>query len=334
MMTQTASKPNRIKDFCVYLPAVFGLLLAARFLPLIGTAAMFVWSLPVILCVIRDGLPWGAALAAAAAALCFLLMGPGDGFLAAGIIAGFGFGYGAALKKKAAPGKTLLVGIIVSAALVAVYFLLAGILGLPAFDDVAAAVNESVDEFFEVYGSAGLLDAAVAEGMTVQSYKAQLVSAMTGLLPSFFIVFVTAMAAVNYIFAQYVLKKRGEDIRALPPFENWHLPWWTLWGVLIALMLLVFGNFFDREWMGTAARNIFCCYAPVLLVGGVSLARWFFLRVKLSAGIQTVLWVIAFITMSFSMIFLILMGAADAALDYRTAMEKRKNNLKNGGLKR
>lgn len=325
-MEKSPSSRNKILDSLLYLLLGVGLLLCSRFIPVLGTAAMFVWSLPVIMVVLRDGIVPGVVVAAVLASLAVCFMGIFDGFVTVCIMAVLGLFYGISLGKKKNPGYTLLAGVLFAFLIVCGYFLLAKSIGGVTLDQLSGSFEMYLNEVFQAYDDAGLLETAVAEGMSVAMLKNEVIAAMKAILPSFFLIASMAITAFNYIIAQSFLKKRGYKIFALPPFPQWHLPWWLLWGLVAALMLYVGGNFLDSEFFVTASKYILYCYFPVLLISGISLVRYFFVRIRLGSGIQVLLWIVAVLFLSVSVIFFILLGAADTAVNYRTMAEKRKKN--------
>lgn len=322
-MRQQVSFFHKISDLVLYFLGIAALICAYLFLPGPGLAAAFIWSMPLILIVLKDGVGWGVVLALLVS-LCCLLIQPGiAGALAAILIAGFGLALGIAVKKKFHPGRTITVIILVSALLVIVYFLAAPYCGLPTLHSFSAAITDAAKSFFTEYNDA-FVDAARDRNVSLIAFQSEVISAVTLLLPSYLIVAIALSVTLNYIFALLILGYRGDDVAVMPPFSQWHMPWWTLWGILCALVLLVGGNFFDNDFPVMIARNIFFCYFPIYLVAGISLIRYFFIRVGLSPVFQALIWIAAFIAMSFTLVFLIFLGAIDAALDYRTAMKKRK----------
>ena len=80
------------------------------------------------------------------------------------------------------------------------------------------------------------------------------------------------------------------------------------------------------EGLVVAAKNVFICFATVFLIAGISLLRYYFVKWRLSGGIQVLLWLVLLFFASFGAVFLILLGLADTVLDYRTASERKKKN--------
>lgn len=329
-MEKSPSSRNKILDSLLYLLLGIVFLLCSRFVPILGTVVMFVWALPVILIVVRDGIVPGVAAAAMLTALAVCFMGVFDGFVTVCVMAVLGLFYGISLRNNKNPGYTLLAGVLFAFVIVGGYFILAKNIGGVTLNQLLSSFENYLNEVFRVYDDSGLLDTAVAEGMSAAMLKNEVIAAMKAILPSFFFITAMAITALNYIIAQSFLKKRGYKISALPPFSQWHLPWWLLWGLVVVLMLYVGGNFLDSELFITAAKNILYCYFPILFVSGISLVRYFFLRVGLGSGVQILLWITAILFLSISVIFFILLGAADTAINYR-AMSNKRNNNKDGG---
>lgn len=302
------------------------LLFGGMYIPLLGTVAVFLWCMPVILGVYRHGIGFGVVLALLFALLGFVVIGIPSGLLSLGGMSVLGLFYGLSLRKKWAPGKTLFFGIALGIIFGVLYFFLIYTMEGVSFGDIRRTFEEELAAVYNLYVESGILDAALTEGMSVEAYLAKLVDEMVQILPSFFFLAAIIISSANYIIAQYVLKKRLADIRPLPPFTHWHLPWWVLWGVVVALMFYVGGNFFDSEILLIIAKNILICSVPIFLVAGISLVRYFFAKWKVSAGVQVGFWIFVLLFFSIAMMFFVLVGAGDAAIDYRANLMKKKNN--------
>ena len=325
-MEQKYSIGKRCTDLLAMLLLGAVLLFGGMYIPLLGTVAVFLWCLPVILGVCRHGIGFGAVLALLFALLGFGTLGVSAAFLTVGCMSVLGLFYGISFRKKQAPGKTLFFGIALGVALGVSYFFLSYIMDGISFGDIRHAFEEELAAVYNVYVESGLLDADLTEGMSVEAYLNTLVDEMVQILPSFFFLAAFIIASANYVVAQFVLKKQGSDIRPLPPFIHWHLPWWILWGVVAALACYVGGNHFDLEILLTIAKNILICSVPIFLVAGISLVRYFFVKWNVSTGLQIGMLIFAVLFFSIAMMFFVLMGAGDAAIDYRANLMKKKNN--------
>lgn len=332
-MEQNRSLGKKIIDLFAWLLFGVVLLIGGMYIPLLGIVSVFLWTLPIAFAVYRDGIGGGIFLCLVLGFLGFLIMGIPDCVVAVGSMTVLALFYGISLRKKMSPGKTLCVGVFIGIALGMLYVLCAFMQGSAMPGDFRTLLETELTEVYRVYVESGLLDAALTEGLSVDAYVADLVEQMVQVLPSFLFIAVIGIAAVNYIVAQYILKRRSADVRPLPIFRDWHLPWWVLWGVVVALMFYVGGNFFDSEILLIIAKNILLCYMPILVVAGISLVRYFFVAFHAPRGVQVLLWIVAALFVSVSMMFFVLMGAADAAVDYRSGFMKKKNNDIGGRIK-
>lgn len=325
-MEQTHSHGKILIDFIVLLLVSVLFLFCGRFVPALGTFVMFIWAVPVLLAVLRCGMGSGVLLAVIVSLCGFGFLGPYDGVSIVGNMAILGLFYGVRLKKKASPGMTLLGGIIITLICEVAFLLVARQFAGVSLGDLQASFESYMTEVYGLYANAGLADAAMAENMSLGAYVKNLAAMMSALLPSFYFIASMTIGFLNYVIGQFYLKRHGYDIVSLPPFREWHLPWWLLWGVVIALGLLVGGNFLDNETWGIIAKNIIVCYVPVFVIAGIALLRHYFVKWNLSNGIQVFLWIMMVLFISFALVFLALIGAADTALNYRAASKKKKNN--------
>jgi uncharacterized protein YybS (DUF2232 family) len=161
-------------------------------------------------------------------------------------------------------------------------------------------------------------------------YVDQVISIMKQLLPAIFVIVAMMMAAGNYFFAVLILRKLKFDISPLPKFRNWHMPWWIMWGLVVAFLSLAIGNFMNYDILITLAKNIAISYCPILMISGISFTRYLMVRVHMGVGFQAVIWIVAVMFTSVAMMYFILIGAVDTIIDYRKTIEKRKLK-KDGG---
>ncbi|MBQ4092778.1 MAG: DUF2232 domain-containing protein [Firmicutes bacterium] len=302
------------------------LLFGGMFIPLLGTVAVFLWCLPVVFAVYRYGIGSGLFLGVLFVLLGVAAVGVPAAMFSVGCMSVLGLVYGIAFRKKYAPGKILVLGTVLVVAFGALNFFLTYTLEGVSLGEMRRGFEAELAAVYNVYVESGNLDTILIEGMGAEAYFAELIKEIMQMLPSFFFLAALVIAAANYLIAQFVLKKQSADIRSLPPFTEWHLPWWVLWGVVAALIFYVGGNFFDSEILLATAKNILICSAPVFLVAGISLVRYFFVKWNVSAGIQVGFWIFVFLFFSVAMMFFVLMGAGDAAVDYRANVMKKKNN--------
>jgi uncharacterized protein YybS (DUF2232 family) len=273
------------------------------------------------------------AVSVITALLAMVFVGVLNGLFAALFLTGFGLVYGICFQKQYSPGKTLLFGILAASAVTVAAITFGGVLGSLNFSSLLSSFEAHMREAYSAYADAGLLDAVVPAGMTAQMYVDQIIAIMKQLLPAIFVIVAMMMAAGNYFFAVLILRRLRFDIRTLPKFRDWHLPWWIMWGLVVALLSLVAGNFTHNEVLITLAKNIAISYCPVLIIAGIAFTRYLMVRVRMGVIFQVVIWLAAFMFLSVAIMFFILIGAVDTILDYRNTIEKHKSK-KDGGMEK
>ncbi|HMM07044.1 MAG TPA: DUF2232 domain-containing protein [Clostridiales bacterium] len=322
-----------IADCGIFTALAVLLLLIGIYIPIFGTLVMFLWSVPVMIVILRNGVPAGVAVSVITAILAMVFAGVLNGLFAALSLAGFGLVYGICFKKQYSPGKTLIFGILAAAAVTLASITFGGILGSLNFSSLLSSFEAHMREAYAAYADAGLLDAMVPAGMTAQTYVEQIIALMKQLLPAIFVIVAMMMAAGNYFFAVLILRRLRFDIRPLPKFRDWHLPWWVMWGLVIALLSLVVGNFTHNELLLTLAKNIAISYCPILIIAGIAFTRYIMVRVGMGVIFQGVIWLAALMFPSVAVMFFILIGAVDTILDYRNNIGKQKSK-KDGGTEK
>lgn len=329
-MEQKRFSTKTVADCGIFSALSVILLLIGVYVPLLGTLVMFLWSVPVMIVILRNGIGAGVAVGVITTILAMVFAGIANGLFAALSLVGFGLVYGICFKKKYAPGKTLFFGILAAGAVTVASVTFAGVLGSMDFSSLVSSFEADMREAYAYYADAGLLNSVVSEGMTTQMYVDQVISMMKQLLPAVFVMVAMMMAAGNYFFAVLILRKLKFDIRPLPKFRDWHMPWWIMWGLVVALLALAIGNFMNYDIMITFAKNIAISYCPVLMIEGISFTRYLMVHVHMGTALQVIIWIVAVMFGSVAMMYFIFIGAVDTIFDYRSSIEKRKLE-KDGG---
>ena len=301
------------------------------YVPFIGFLASFVWAVPLMVLSMRQSLPVAALTALVIAAVAVLIAGPLTGLLGAVSVAGFGLLYGFCFRQKIAPLRALLWGVIVAVVLTALSLVFSASLGGLSLSALPQQLEAAYGQAMQMYADMGMLDMLLPQGMTQEEYLQTLVSTIQVLLPGLVVLSGMLMATINYLVATAVLRRLRFDIRALPPFTEWHFSWVCLWGLIIALVAWLMHRQFGGEYYVTIATTVLCVYVPLCLISGIALAAYFFKRFKLSRGAQIFIWIIAVLISSYALPFLVIFGVVDMVLDYRKLMRSRDELRKQGG---
>lgn len=206
-MEQTPSIGKVAVDTALLFFFAVVLLLVGSYVPLLGTFAMFLWSLPVILAIFRDGMIPGVMLSLILAVLLFLIFGVIDGVMTVGLCCVLALFYGIRMKKKVSAENTLFMGIGIGIVLGGAYIALAVFAGGLSLENIRLSFEQEMFAVYSAYAESGILDEALLEGFSIETYISDMVGQMIEVLPAFFFMIVIIVSAMNYVVAQVILKK-------------------------------------------------------------------------------------------------------------------------------
>lgn len=317
-MGQTEHLSSRVLADCGIVVALsVVLVLVSFYIPVFGTLAAMIWAVPVMALVLRQGLLPAILSVLVTAVASILFVGVAGGLLSAAWIGFFGLVYGVCFRRKVSPLSTLMAGTVAAGIIIVISLAVSAILGVFSFDGLTGTLKEAVQQTMSMYESAGILNQLLPQGMTAAEYGEEVLSMMMTLLPAVFILYGMASAALNYLFAAVILKRLRFDIIPLPPFREWHFPWWILWAIVVALVAYLMGTKWSGGYYHQIALNIVYLYLPVFLISGVSVVAWALATCRAKTGAKVVVWVALVLFARFSVPLLLILGALDPLLDYR-----------------
>lgn len=192
------------------------------YVPFLGTIAVLMWPLPILVLIVRHGLKWGVMAVVVAGILTAALVEPmvslrlALAFAPGGVALGFGF------RKDWSPVRTLTTGIVCSmAAKLAALALLFALTGVEPFSSQFDIMEQSFDSSAEIYRNMGMTEAQIEESRTTFTENLSIVRL---LLPLIVIMMGVMDTMLNYFLGGIVLRRLGHDVRTLPPFAEWRLP--------------------------------------------------------------------------------------------------------------
>ena len=285
------------------------------YVPLLGTVAVLMWPLPILVLIVRHGLKWGVMAVVVAGVLTAALVEPAVSLRLALAFAPGGIALGLGFRNDWSSVRTLTTGIVCSmAAKLAAMALLFALTGVEPFSMQFDVMEESFDSSAEIYRSMGMSEAQIEESRKIFTENLSLVRL---LLPLIVVIMGLMDTMLNYFVGGAVLRRLGHDVRMLPPFAEWRLP---------SVFVYVFGFSLVGAYWG-ATREIPLLYQASLnfsmlatfagWVEGLSVymyaSRHFHWPKLFSMGF------LFFVTLnSFLLRILCLIGLFDMVLDYRT----------------
>lgn len=309
------------------LTALFTLI--GTFIPLLNTLTVIIITSPIIFVIMRNNFSTGVLSSLVAGFLVTVIAGPLTGLFFYIQFMFLALAYGYLIKKEASVARILSVGTIISTLATIVVILLVMISSQISLDDQKAVFNESMDRMITQYEEAGLFKDLEAQGMSKEEIRdllATITKFITNIIPTLLIIASALTAILNYIFARFILKKFNYKMPAFPPFREWRIPWYYIWGFLAAWTILLLGDYIDNQWILVLGQNILIAYGAAFFVTGISLMAYTFKNMQISP-VARVLFVFA-IFMLFQNIVIItaIVGLLDTLFDVRQRIKKRKDD--------
>ena len=192
------------------------------YVPLLGTVAILMWPLPILVLIVRHGLKWGLMAVFVSAVLTAALVEPAVSLRLALAFAPGGVALGLGFRNEWSSVRTLVTGIVVSmVSKLAALALLFAITGIEPFSMQFDMMEASFDQTIEFYRGVGMSETQLAE---VQENLVQNLSLMRLLIPLVVVLMGLMDTMVNYLLGGKVLRRLGHDVKTLPPFVEWRLP--------------------------------------------------------------------------------------------------------------
>lgn len=284
------------------------------YVPFLGTVAVLMWPLPILVLIVRHGLKWGVMAVAVSGILTAALVEPmvslrlALAFAPGGVALGWGF------RKDWSPVRTLTSGIVCSmAAKLTALSLLFALTGVEPFSAQFDIMEQSFDSSAEIYRSMGMNEAQIEESRTIFTENLSMVRL---LLPLIVILMGVMDTVINYIVGGLVLRRLGHEVRTLPPFAEWRLPPIFAYIFGFSLVGAYWGSTREIALLYQASLNGIMLGTLAGLIEGVSVYTYAARHFRWPKFFTFA--IITFIMLSgFLLRILCLIGLFDMVLDYR-----------------
>ncbi|SHF43862.1 YybS family protein [Desulforamulus putei] len=240
--------------------------------------------------------------------LLFILFGP------------LGLVLGLLYKNYVSPGHALVAASVVSViAYLTVIALTVFVSGIN-IEMIHAAINESLNAVFSMYEEAGNPVPAEQQELFRQTVRASLL-----LLPAYFVLHGMLSAGLSYMVGNRVLRKLDYQVNALPPFSQWRLPWYAIWGIILGLIFYLGGNQFALNTVKVIGQNILTVFLFIFFIIGLSVVVHFFKKIPFSKPFKMVLTVILILYITLMYPAIVVLGVLDTIFNLRRPLAKREN---------
>jgi len=296
--------------------------LIGLYVPILGTVAVLVWPLPIVILIVRHGLRWGLMAIAVAGALMAILIEPlmalhmVVAFAPVGVALGIGYrrGFGATKMLVAAIG----VSIVAEAAVILLALLITSINPLTAQIDL---MKESFTSSIDMYRAFNMPEDQIAEA---EKNFSSMMQVLPLLIPLFIVLMGMLDAFVNYWVAGKVLRRLGhQDFPVLKPLSEWRLPVFFLYLYAFGLVGMYWGGTRQIDLLYQISFNANLLASFFGFLQGLALLQTVANHWKVSKFVR---WVIVIFVMFNGMLLQILSftGLFDMVFDYRRRFSQKK----------
>ncbi len=142
-------------------------------------------------------------------------------------------------------------------------------------------------------------------------------------IPGQFIVTSAVEAVLTYLLTRVLLRRLKYPLTPGLPFSGISFPWYVIWGLIVGLGLTLAGDQFSMPAVSKTGKNILFILFYAYIFSGLSVAAYFYQKIKLAGPLKVLLVIIAFIYFPFSMVIILLLGLADPLVNFRRLTLKK-----------
>jgi len=291
--------------------------LAGIFLPSLYSLSIILMPLPVILLVLRLDARY-AILGLFAGGGLMLFAGQDPVMVLVMVIhyGLLGIVFGLLFKNRVSSGKSLLAGLSAAAFLAIASMALVYALTKENPLVLGQENRRMLEEWVAVNRQMRGFDGMLPEWQ--ENLDRNLISFFELLIPGQLVVASAISAAITYFLSRIVVERLLKyRLPQLPAFSAIYLPWYSIWGLIAGLGLLLLGDQFALPLLDKAGKNILFVLFNVYLVFGLSVVTYFSRKVKLALPLKVIFLFLAFSYLPFSVAVLLLLGATDPLINFR-----------------
>jgi len=287
-----------------------GLVIAGFLVPVLGQALVLFTPVPLIVVYARNGRAEGLSALISSAAIIAVLLG---WYIAAIFFLGFGlmaFGTAEGMLRRLRPEVIAIIGgllPIAAAAIVLAYYLART--GKNPLTILEKHLRDSIAEAAKLYSGLGLTEMASA----VTSVSDTIVHYLVRLVPGITVATSLIQAACCLGLARTIILRRPGAYPApsQSSFAAWHAPDAWVWGLIVALALIMV----PREAARLTGLNCAIVFAVVYLVQGVAIVEHVLRKSRIQAVARSLIH--ALILALPTIVFVIALGVVDIWADFR-----------------
>lgn len=306
--------------------------LTGFYIPPVQFVTNFIWLVPIIAVAVRRDFNTGMLSLITTAILLMILVSPWRALVFLVQFAGLGVVYSYCFAKKEEFSKTILLGTVVVAISTIISFGISFMFMGMNFADISAAFEQNANDVFAIYERTGIIDRLVSQGISISEVKESIMNVSqiaAKVIPAAMVIYGMVVAFITYFVTRNSLQKLKLPISELPKFRNWQIPWYFVWGVILGIALMLYGDFKNWEIGLVLGMNIMYGYLPILFIQGLSVVTYFYLRWKISILLRVILLGIIVVNFPVTLMLLLFIGLFDPLFNYRKIGQIRKDKDEN-----
>lgn len=277
----------------------------------------FIWLVPIVVVAVRRGFYTGILALVTTAVLLMILAPPWQAFIYLVQFGALGIVFSYCFSKQIAFAKTMMLGtIVVAVSTVITFFLNLLIMGL-SIADLAVLFEEVKESTLIMYENMGLLDRMQEQGIDIEETLANSLALVIRLIPATMVIIGMSVAFITYFIARKTLQKLNLEVTELPMFRHWQIPWYFIWGVIVGLGFVIYGDFAGWETGTTIGMNIMYMFFPILLIQGLAVFVFYYYKWEISPLLKILLLVIIVVGFPYAIMILLVTGLFDPLFNYR-----------------
>lgn len=211
-----------------------------------------------------------------------------------------------------------LVSVIASIAVIALSVFVTGL----SIEMIQGTMKESIEKVFQMYEQSGHPVPLEQQQLLRDSLKASIL-----VLPAAYVIYALFSTALTYIIGGKVLKRLNYTVNSLPPFSNWRLPWYAIWGVIIGLFSLLAGNHYEIRVLNLVGQNLLMICMFSFFITGLSVLAYYYKMLPLSKPFKLILILVIVLYISFMYLGIVMLGLFDAVFNVRRPLPNKDNKV-------
>lgn len=300
--------------FLATLAAILGLM--GLYIPPLYFLTSLLVPLPLAVLVKRHDLVTGLLALVVTTFLLFIFFGEPFTVLIMMIQFGpLGLLFGILFKNHVPAGPSIAAGSILAAFLAVITIAMTfWITGINPFA-MGQEMRQSMEQATSWYARAGIVD---AEGeQQLREFTEQMIRLVPIFLPGSLVVWALISTLLTYLVTRAVLIRLNYSVPPVPPFSQWRYPWYSLWGMILGLGLVLVGDQWDLTVVGNIGTNILYIFAFVFFILGLSVITFFMKRWRVMPLVKVIIAIVALLYLPFFGLGIMIMGMLDPVLNGR-----------------